>query len=154
MAVDGLPLALQVAGRMINQHVRRSRPAKELLGDLVDLTKLMPELKPSEMHFSPEMAELADQTHENITVARVLLRSVRTLSTEARRAFASLAHVKPKPAVFPTKDFRRRNSGCDVDAVLRELDEAGLIETVGPETFEIHAILVALARYIHNERNP
>jgi hypothetical protein len=138
-AVQGLPLALQVAGRMIRREKRRQNSPSAILERLMNLAALLKEPAPDVI-----VKGMQEET-DNPTVANILLQSVNQLSNAAQRCFAGLRFVDPAPATFSVDYVAKMWPESDSGALLDELDLAGLIEPMENGLFQIHPLLVALA---------
>lgn len=145
-ALEGLPLAIQVAGRLLHEEYaiqRQKKGGRDYLGEL--LRELQDPAAILNAHAPADTANLTGQTSP--TVAALLLKSVDRLKPEMRERYAGLSPAAPKPATF----------GLDVMSCVWEVDEEraaaiartfvarGLLEPVGDARYQMHALLVALA---------
>ena len=91
-SLEGLPLALQVAGRLLRTEMRMGWGIDDLLKELRDETVILETNAPS------DCVDLVSQTTP--TVAALLRRSTNRLKPALRDYFASLGPFAPKPATF------------------------------------------------------
>jgi len=140
-ALERLPLALQVAGHLLNVESSRGFGVEELLVDLQDVIKVN-ESKAPEDRVDPETGTIP-------TVNALLERSTDRLDPKSRECFAFLAPFAHKPATFDMKAMAAVWEMDDPRPVVRTLVDFGLLEPI-PETdrFWLHAILVAHARIL------
>ncbi len=140
--LEYLPLALQVAGRMIAKHLRQGFfDAERVFDELRDGAALLAESPPL------SMLPFIEEANKNTTVAALISRSIDVLSKPARQCFCSLGVMAPKPATF---DFQMISVTCffldDPLPALRELVDHGLVEAMSNQRFQMHAMLVAYAK--------
>ena len=135
--LKGLPLALQVAGRLLNEKAStQSGGLEELLSELRDGKKLLEAKAPEDR---------MDYEKETIpTVAALLKQSTDRLDTTTRNRFALLG-ASAKNARFRL-DTLKLLWGVDdptetVDALVRH----GLLEPIGEGEYQMHGLLVSLA---------
>ncbi len=136
VALDGLPLALQVAGHMLAVEAGYGFGVKELLAELRAGTALLEAQAPA------DRADLANESTPS--VAALLQHSTTCLDPAARAGFACLAVFRS------TFDLAALQAVCRVDdarPLARALVDRGLLEAV-PEAgrFQMHALLVLHAR--------
>lgn len=136
--LEGLPLALQVAGRLLHAEFNMGWGITDLLEDLRHSGQLLDAQAPA------DRMELATQTTP--TIAALLQRSVERLSLEIQAKFALLCVFAPKPATFTLDAIRAVWAVDDPRPILRTLVGRGLVEPTGEGLFQIHALLVMLAR--------
>jgi hypothetical protein len=124
-----LPLALQVAGRLLYAEAEKQRGMLEnLLAELRTGKKL---LKAKENQVAP-------------TVAVLLKRSTDRLDKTTRERFAMLG-VCPKPAIVDEKYLKVRWRVKDPNPTIDILVSRGLLEPIGDGKYQLHALLVSLA---------
>lgn len=140
--LECLPLALQVAGHMLNVEASMGWGVTELLGELQEITRLLKEKAPI------EHTELETQTTP--TVAALLKKSIDRLDVQTREYFAYLGAFAPKPATFDLTAMKAVWMVDDAKPIARRLVERGLIEPVGGR-FQMHALLAAHARLLCEE---
>lgn len=143
--VDGLPLALQVAGRLLRaRHARR----------LVDIRATIKELIDGELLEADVPHKLVKETN-NRTVAALLRRSIDFLDKETRERFIILGAFAEKPATFDLSDMVAAWAVPAKEAVptIDRLIDRGLLEPASSEEprFQMHALLADLARALLND---
>lgn len=135
--LETLPLALQVAGRLLNEEAAFGMGVTLLLTELRTGTAILKAKAPA------DRGDLANQTTP--TVAVLFAKSTDRLSDEDRRYFALLAPFVPKPATFSLKALKLVWGLPDPEPVLRTLVRRGLVEPVGEGRFWMHALVVTHA---------
>lgn len=136
--LEYLPLALQVAGRMLRAESGIGLSARDLIEQLRDGAELIGQKAPV------DRSDLEEQTRP--TVAALLAQSTNALPDErARECFAFLGAFAPKPATFDLAAMAAVWEVEDARPMARLLAGRGLIEPVGGR-FQMHALLVAHAR--------
>ncbi|MGW7197326.1 NB-ARC domain-containing protein [Streptomyces chryseus] len=149
--VEGLPLALQVAGKLLHNEFELGLPVQGLAESLGQDARLLSERVP------PHLAGLVEESSP--TVAAVFSRSVATLDAVTRARFAYLGEFAPKPATFtidaatemwdaipPTGELA--TPAVSTQDALRELINRGLLESAGGGTYQMHGLLALYARYL------
>jgi len=140
-AVECLPLALHVAGRLLAAEARMDWGVVELLEELREGATLIEAKAP---------ADMMDYESQTIpTVAALLRKSTDRLDQSTREYFAMLAPFAPKPATFNLESLQAIWELDDPKPIARTLVEHGLIEPVGGR-FQMHALLVSLANSFLN----
>jgi len=135
-SLECLPLALQVAGHMLNVEAGLWS-VTELLTELREGSKIIQEKAP---------ADRMDYEKQTIpTVAVLLKRSTDRLDEHTRDCFAFLGAFAPKPATFDLTAMKAVWMVDDAKPIARELVNRGLLEPVGGR-FQMHALLVAHAK--------
>ena len=135
--IECLPLALHVAGRLLNTESKMGWGVRDLLNDLRTGAKLIEAKAP---------ADLMDYETETIpTVAALLKKSTDRLDNFTRDCFAFLGPFAPKPATFDLTALKAVWMVEDPKPIARILVDRGLLEPVGTR-FQMHALLVAHAR--------
>jgi tetratricopeptide (TPR) repeat protein len=139
VALDGLPLALQVAGRTLAVEASYGFGVVELLAELRAGTALLEAQAPA------DRADLISETTP--TVAALLQHSTDRLDPAARAGFACLAVFATKPASFDLAAMQAVCQVGDAKPIARALVDRGLLEAV-PEAgrFQMHALLVMHAK--------
>jgi NADH/NAD ratio-sensing transcriptional regulator Rex len=138
--VEGLPLALQVAGRMLRAEQQRGRDVDRLLEELrADKAKLLN---------APAPADVASDVSP--TVALVLQKSTDCLESTIRRRFAYLGPFAPRPATFNVEDLMAvwRVDESEAQETIDVLIDRGLLEPLGNGDYTIHQILVEHAKML------
>ncbi len=135
--LEGLPLALQVAGRLLHSEESTGFDVQELLIALNAGARILEEAAP---------ADLADLIRETTpTVAALLRKSTDRLDPVARDCFALLGPFAPKPATFDLAALKFVWEMADPRPIVRTLVERGLLEPLGKGRFQMHALLVTHA---------
>ena len=143
--LEGLPLAIQVAGRLLHTEMSFGWGITSLLAELRDGVKILKAQVPT------ELASLMNETPP--TVAALFRKSTERLDPKSRECFALLGVpvIVPKPATFDLRALQALWEMDDPRPVLRQLVGRGLLEPVGAERFQIHALLHAYARTLLTE---
>jgi len=142
-ALEGLPLAIQVAGRLLNAEMSLGWGVHDLLQELREGAALLDAEVPS------DRVESGDNT---LPTVRVLLkRSTDWLDLETRKRFALLGVFAPKPATFDLEAMKAVWRIPDPRPTVRALVARGLLEPVNAGRFQIHALLVMHARSMFSE---
>ncbi len=136
--LEGLPLAIHVAGRLLQNEARLGWGLRELLAELRSGAALLNAPAPSDMHAARQAA--------SPTVAALLRRSTDLLDEETRRKFACLGLFVPKPATFDLQAMAVAWGVDDPRPAARLLVNRGLLEPVSGGRFQMHALLVMHAR--------
>lgn len=135
--LECLPLALHVAGRLLDTESRMGWGVDELLVRLRDGAAVIEAKAP---------ADRADVENQTIpTVAALLHQSSEALTGQARECFALLGAFAPKPATFDLDAMKAVWQIESPKEILRELASRGLVEPISGR-FQMHALLVAHAR--------
>ncbi|MEU4221584.1 NB-ARC domain-containing protein [Actinoplanes sp. NPDC026623] len=137
-ALEGLPLALCVAGRMLQAEARYGWGVDDLLRDLRAGTGLLGADAP------PDRADLESATTP--TVAALLRQSTTRLPAELRERFADLGAFELRPASFDTAALAAVWQVADPRPTVRRLVQRGLLEPATGGRFWMHALLAMHAR--------
>lgn len=135
-AVEGLPLALQVAGRMLHEtHA------------LVDVRRRIEELIDGKLLEADLPYQLVRETN-NTTVAALLRRSIDYLDPETRERFIILGAFVAKPATFDPSDIAAAWATDDPGPTVDRLIRRGLLEPASTQepSYQMHALLADMAR--------
>ena len=135
--LEGLPLALHVAGRMLAQESRLWSPT-ELLQTLRAGRQILAQKAPND--------RIDLQTDTLPTLSVLLSKSTERLPLELLERFAYLGVFAPKPATFDLAAVRAVWDVEDPKPSVRALVNLGLLEPVGEGRFRMHALLVAHAK--------
>ncbi len=136
--LEGLPLALQVAGRLLNTEAQYGFGVEELLNDLRVGAKLLEAPAPA------DRADLVNQTTP--TIAALLQKSTDRLNEHDRDCFAVLGVFAPKPATFDLAAIQAVWQE-DPKAIVKQLVDRGLLEYMsGLSRYQMHALLVMHAK--------
>lgn len=136
--LEGLPLALQVAGRLLHAEMSMGWGVANLLAELRDGVRLL------EAHAPADHIEHSQDTPPTIRV--LLQRSTDRLDPETRKRFALLGAFAPKPATFDLEAMKIVWTVSDPKPSVRTLVARGLLEPVSVGRFQMHALLVIHAR--------
>jgi hypothetical protein len=140
--LEGLPLAIQVAGRLLQNEAQFGWGVGDLLQELRSGVSLLQARAPSDMG-------IGDETPP--TVAALLKRSTEALDQEIRRRFALLGFFVPKPATFNLEAMAVAWDVADPKPTARVLVNRGLLEPLSGGRFQLHALLVLHARSLLEE---
>jgi hypothetical protein len=136
--LEGLPLALQVAGRLLHAEMVMGWGVGDLLEALRQGARLLEAQAPA------DRLELATQTTP--TIAALLQRSIDRLPVSLQERFAMLAVFAPKPATFTLEAMRAVWLVDDARPDAKVLVDRGLLEPAGNGIFQMHALLVMQAK--------
>jgi hypothetical protein len=136
--LEGLPLAIQVAGRLLHNEARLGWGVSDLLHELRQGANLLAAQAPG------DMTGVGRDT--TLTVAALLRRSTDLLNEETRLRFALLGWFVPKPATFDLKAVAAAWDVTDPRPTVRVLVNRGLLEPTSGGRFQMHALLVHHAR--------
>lgn len=142
--LEGLPLALQVAGRLLNAEANYGFGVAELIEELRDGRKLLEATAPA------DRADLVTETTP--TIAALLQKSLDRLDEATRDCYAYLGVFAPKPATFDIDAMKFVWQVEDPKPTIKTLVDRGLLEFV-PELgrYQMHALLVMLAKSLLSE---
>jgi Mrp family chromosome partitioning ATPase len=132
--LEGLPLALQVAGHLLEAEAGLGLGVEQLLDDLRNGAALLEAAAPA------DRTDVFDQTTP--TVAALLRHSTDRLESDERERFALLGVFAPKPATFSLDAMAAVWEMEDPVPTIRTLVQRGLLEPVGDRRFRMHALLV------------
>lgn len=137
--LDGLPLAIQVAGRLLASQSQYGFDVAELLLDLRKGARLLEALAPA------DYSDIIKQTTP--TVAALFRKSTDVLPPTVRERFAYLGTFAPKPARFDLAILRYLWATDDPTPTVRTLLNYGLIEaTTETDQYQIHSLIALHAR--------
>ncbi len=138
--LEGLPLALQVAGCLLHTEYELGWGIVDLLNDIRQGETLMNAKVPA------GMIGLEQETRP--TVAKLIQKSTDRLDESTRLRFAWLGLFAPKPATFDLGAMAAVWDVSDPRPVIRTLVNRGLLEPLAKGRFQVHALLVIHARTI------
>jgi hypothetical protein len=141
--LEGLPLALQVAGHMLNAEASYGFGVSDLLAELRQGSKLLEAKAP------PDRVDLANETTP--TVAVLLQKSTDRLDEQTREYYAFLGAFAPKPATFDLAAMQAVWQVDDPKPIARKLVDRGLLEPATSGRFQMHALLVMHAKSLCTE---
>ena len=136
--VEGLPLALQVAGRLLAAEAHLGLGVSSLLTDLREGSKLLSAQAPA------DRADLV--TAATPTVAALLAQSTNRLPAALREQFGYLGAFAEKPATFDIEAIATVWGVPDPLPGVRTLVGRGLLEPSGDGRFQMHALLAMHAQ--------
>lgn len=132
--LEGLPLALRVAARMLEAETPMGWGIDELLSTLTTSRRLLAERAPED-RFDAGTGTLP-------TVDALFRQSTDLLDADTRDRFAMLGVFAPKPATFDLEAMRAIWSVDDPRPTARTLTNRGLLEPlIGTGRFQLHAVL-------------
>lgn len=137
--LEGLPLAIQVAGRLLRAEIRCGFSIKDLLQSLFEEKKLLEAEAPFD-HL--------DTKNGNIpTVSALMKKSTDLLEETAQSYFASMGAFAAKPATFDREALKSVWEVNDPDKWIRLFVQRGLLEHLpDSQRYQMHALLAAHAR--------
>ena len=142
--LEGLPLAIQVAGRLLNTEASYGFGVIELIEALRAGAKLLESDAPA------DRADLVRQTTP--TIAALLQKSLDRLDDGARDCYAYLGVFAPKPATFDMEAMKFVWQVEDPKPTIKILVDRGLLEYVPDmKRYQMHALLVMLAKTLLTE---
>lgn len=138
-ALEGLPLAIQVAGRLLQSELASGFGVEELIDKLKQGAALLKADVP------PDRRDLVNETTP--TVAALLFTSLEKLDEEIRECYGYLGVFAPQPATFDLAAMGFMWDMEDPKPVVRALVDRGLLEYVEEiQRYQMHALLVMLAK--------
>jgi NB-ARC domain len=142
--LEGLPLALQVAGHLLHVEASYGFGVTDLLNELREGTKLLTATAPA------NRSDVANETTP--TIAMLLQKSTDRLAPEDRERFTILGAFVPKPATFDSAAMKAVWKVEDPKPTARILVDRGLLEPIFEAgRFQMHAILVMHAKSLLTE---
>ncbi len=142
--LEGLPLALQVAGRLLQAEISYGFGVGDLIRELGEGAALLRSDAPL------DRMDIVNQT--TLTVAALLQKSVERLDQQTRQRFAYLGVFAPKPATFDVDALAFVWQLDDASQTIKKLVDRGLLEFL-PEInrYQMHSLLVMLAKSLLTE---
>lgn len=142
--LEGLPLALRVAGRLLEADIQDGFDPQPLLKSIQDNHVLLKAVAPDD-RYDPK-------TGTTPTVQLLLKKSTDRLDEHTRECFAFLGAFSPKPATFDMNAMKAVWLVDDPQPIVRKLVDRGLLEpivTIG--RYWMHAVLVMHASSLLEE---
>lgn len=142
--LEGLPLSIQVAGRMLNREAARGFSPADLIEEIIQGVRLLEANAPANRPGTEEDRSM-------LTVTVLLEKSTDRLDDETRLRFASLGPLAPKPATFDIRAMEAVWADDKSKSTVDELLDRGLLEPVtidGMSRYQMHALLVMHAKEI------
>ncbi len=136
--LEGLPLALKIAGSLLAAEAAQGWGVSDLLDELAEGTRLLKEQVPA------DRMDYSSQTTP--TVAALFKKSTDRLDTETWERFGVLGVFASKPATFDRSAMSAAWNVEDPRPTVRELVKRGLLEPYGDGRFQLHALLTVHAR--------
>ncbi|HEY0772021.1 MAG TPA: NB-ARC domain-containing protein [Sphingobacteriaceae bacterium] len=133
-ALEGLPLAIQVAGRLLNAETRYGFDVCQLLNETREDAKLIQAQSPTY------------HTEVTPTIAALFKKSTDLLDPQTLERFAYLGAFAPKPATFDQAALRSVWQVQDARPTIRVLVDRGLLEPISENRYWMHSLLVEHAR--------
>lgn len=143
--LECLPLALQVAGRLLREEASLGWGVDDLLRELGEGTAVLKSAAPVDRQEAPGEALP--------TVEALFERSTDRLTAETRERFRLLAGFVAKPATFGLDALGLIWEVEDPRSTVRELVRRGLLEPVGEGRFQIHSLLLRHAESLSADRS-
>jgi hypothetical protein len=140
--LEGLPLAIQVAGRLLHEEMQMGWGIDHLLTELREGSRLLGEQAPNDLR-----TVAAESTP---TIAALLNRSTNSLDAATLSRFALLGLFVPKPATFDLSAMAALWDIEDPRPTVRILVNRGLLEPLNGGRFQMHALLVMHAKSLLN----
>jgi len=142
--LEGLPLALQVAGHLLNVEASYGFGVTDLIKELREGAAILEAKAPA------DRTDLANETTP--TIAVLLQRSTDRLDDLTRDCYAYLGVFAPKPATFDLAAMKAMWDMEQPEPVVRTLVDRGLLEFVKEMgRYQMHALLVAHAKSLLTE---
>jgi hypothetical protein len=142
--LEGLPLALQVAGHLLNVEASYGFGVTELIKELHEGAAILEAKAPA------DRTDLANETTP--TIAVLLQRSTDRLDEQTRDCYAYLGVFAPKPATFDLAAMKAVWQVEQPEPIVRTLVDRGLLEFVKEMgRYQMHALLVAHAKSLLTE---
>jgi hypothetical protein len=142
--LEGLPLALQVAGHMLNVEASYGFGVTDLIKELREGAAILEAKAPA------DRTDLANETTP--TIAVLLQRSTDRLDELTRDCYAYLGVFAPKPATFDLAAMKAVWQVEQPEPIVRNLVDRGLLEFVKEMgRYQMHALLVAHAKSLLTE---
>lgn len=132
--LEGLPLALQVAGRLLHEEMSMGWGVTDLLEELKNGLGLLSASAPGDVGSTENQAAP--------TVMTLLKRSTDSLDEETLIRFALLSLFSSKPATFDLAAMATAWEVDDPKPTIRKLVNRGLLEPISGGRFQMHALLV------------
>jgi len=142
--LEGLPLALQVAGHMLNTEASYGFGVSDLLTELREGARRYEGDRLLQARAPADRVDLANETTP--TVAVLLQKSTDRLDEQTRDCFAFLGAFAPKPATFDLAAMKAVWQVDDPKPIARKLVDRGLLEPASAGRFQMHALLVMHAK--------
>jgi NB-ARC domain/Domain of unknown function (DUF4062) len=137
--IEHLPLAIRVAGRLLESEAYLGQSVIPLMNELGDSHRLLAEIAPDD-RFDPNLGTTP-------TISLLLKRSTDSLGDAERHRFAMLGAFAPKPATFDLEAVKFVWEVIDPMPSIRQLVDRGLLEPIPADgRFQMHAVMVMHAQ--------
>jgi hypothetical protein len=137
--VNGLPLAIHVAGRLLQTEYRAGLNVPRLINEMKNSALLLESKAPM------DLTDLEKETTP--TVAALLMKSVNSLDEQTKEYFSLLGTFAESPAVITLDALKMSWQTDHPDPIIRTLVGHGLLEHMtGTDMYKMHGILKILAR--------
>jgi DNA-binding SARP family transcriptional activator len=136
--LEGLPLAIQVAGRLLHEEMQMGWGVEHLIAELRQGANILTAQAPR------DPTTIASSTSPS--VAALLKRSTNAIDEETLVRFALLGFFVPKPATFDLQALAAAWNVDDPRPTARVLVNRGLLEPVSGGRFQMHSLLVLHAK--------
>lgn len=138
-ALEGLPLAIQVAGRLLQSELSSGFGVTDLISELKQGSMIL------EADVPLDRRDLVNDTTP--TVAALLLTSLDKLDEETKECYGYLGAFAPQPATFDLEAMRFVWDLEDARPIVKILVDRGLLEYIPDlQRYQMHALLVTLAK--------
>lgn len=134
--LEYLPLAIHVAAGQLKAEAALGLDVTDLINGIREGTEFIKATVPVELTMHGTTP----------TLASLLRRSTAGLDEQTRECFAFLGAFAPKPATFDLQAMAAVWQVTDPKPIVRTLASHGLIEPLGNQRFQMHALLVRHAR--------
>lgn len=138
VSLEGLPLAIRVAGHLLRMQSIYGLSVPKLFNDLKKGSNLLKAKTPNDIQYLT--------TESSPTVAALLKRSTDSLTPQARRCFSFFGHLPSSPAHIDYTELSKIWNVEDPDIILNELLDFGLIEPFSEkDKLYVHYLMTLLA---------
>jgi len=139
--VEGLPLALRVAGPLLQHYSDMGFDVDALLDEFErDHRRLLESVAPAD--------RFDERTGRTPTIELLFQRSVETLPSDAQVAFVALGVFEHKPATFSFDAMREVWDNEDPHSLISVIVGRGLLESMPDTRFRMHQTLHAYANLL------
>ncbi len=138
--LEGLPLAIQVAGRMLANQWQYGLGVEELVVEIRNGIKILEEQAPHEV--------AAWSGEASLSVAALLRKSTDLLDKNTRDRFVYLGAFVSQPATFDLRAMRAVWDTHDPLPTVRQLVDRGLLQAIDQGRYQMHALLTKHARML------
>jgi transcriptional regulator with XRE-family HTH domain len=136
--IEFLPLAIHVAGHLIQTEAKMGWGISELLKELKNENIIMQSSAP---------ADCLDMLTQAIpTVSMLFKKSTDMLDDNTRKCFMQLGVFAPRPAIFNFDALKYVWEVSNPKPIIRKLVSRGLMQSIQRGLFQIHSLLAAHAK--------